>query len=212
MSSPLDQEIRGDWSNLKGTHYHLVCRLLLEKKNNADSVAFYLGNGLSARPAPRPAPEEGETISPASYIQDANEDEWIQLKATRDPWTRTAVLQGNLLANFIYNALASEAAGRVWRARLVTQGEIRRTEIKKFVANPTRFRQLVRLLRGIIDEVRERLQQDGRQPVDEARLRTLPLTILQQLPQEEPVSLAQLKPERYLHLPSHHLTPQLVHQ
>src|SRR5260370_12634343 len=117
MSSPLDQEIRGDWSNLKGTHYHLVYALWLLLCRNADSVAFYLGNDLLARPAPPPAPEEVDTISPAIYIQDANEDEWIQLKATRDPWTRTAVLQGNLLPNFIYNALASEAAGRVWRAR-----------------------------------------------------------------------------------------------
>lgn len=212
MSSPLDQEIRGDWSNLKGTHYHLVYALWLLLCRNADSVAFYLGNDLLARPAPPPAPEEVDTISPAIYIQDANEDEWIQLKATRDPWTRTAVLQGNLLANFIYNALASEAAGRVWRARLVTQGEIRRTEIKKFVANPTRFRQLVRLLRGIIDEVRERLQQDGRQPVDEARLRTLALTILQQLAQEEPVSLAQLKAEVDLQLAYRYITPELVQQ
>ena len=147
MPSPLDDEIRGDWSNLKGTHYHLVYTLWLLHCRNVGSVAFYRGNDLLAHPAPPPAPEEVDTISPAIHIQDANEDEWIQLKATRDPWTCTAVLQGNLLANFICNAIASEAAGRVWRARLVTQGEIRRTEIKEFVENPTRFRKLARLLR-----------------------------------------------------------------
>src|SRR5260370_11086281 len=135
MSSPLDQEIRGDWSNLKGTHYHLVYALWLLLCRNADSVAFYLGNDLLARPAPPPAPEEVDTISPAIYIQDANEDEWIQLKATRDPWTRTAVLQGNLLANFIYNALASEAAGRVWRGRQVGAKKESRNVVKKIGCN-----------------------------------------------------------------------------
>ncbi len=212
MSSPLDEEIRGDWNNLKGTHYHLVYALWLLLRRNAGSVAFYRGNDLLARIAPPPAPEEVNTISPAIHIQDENEDEWIQLKATRDPWTRTAVLQGNLLANFIYNALASEAAGRGWRARLVTQGEIRRTEIKEFVENPTRFRQLARILRGIIHEVRERLHQNSWQPVDEARLRTLALTILQQLAQEEPVSLAQLKAEVDLQLTYRYISSELVQQ
>ncbi len=212
MSSPLDEEIRGDWSNLKGTHYHLVYALWLLLCCNVGSVAFYRGNDLLARPTPPPTPEEVDTIPSAIHIQGANEDEWIQLKATRDPWTRTAVLQGNLLANFIYNALASEATGRPWQARLVTQGEIRRTEIKEFVENPTRFRQLARLLKGITHEVRERLNQNSGQPVDEARLRTLALTILQQLAQEEPVSLAQLKAEVDLQLTYRYITPELVQQ
>src|SRR6266702_1422168 len=208
MSSPLGDEIRGDWSNLKGTHYHLVYALWLLLCRNAGSIAFYRGNDLFARLVPPPVPEEIDAGSSAIHVQDATKDEWIQLKATRDPWTCRALLRDNLLANFMYNALASEASGRAWRVRLVTQGEIRRADIKKFAENPDRSPQLGELLKAIVDNVRNRLQQDGEQPVDEACLKTLARTILQQLAQEEPISLAQLKAEVDLQLTYRYITPE----
>ncbi len=158
-SSPMDDEIRGDWSNLKGTEYHLIYAIWLLLCRNAGSVAFYRGNDLLARPIPPPDPKKA--LSPAIHAQVANEDEWIQLKATRDSWTRSALLSGNLLANFIYNALASEAAGRAWHTRLVTQGEIQREEVEEFVADPGNHKELEEKFKKIIAGVQEHLKQNG---------------------------------------------------
>ena len=96
MPAPLDDEIRGDWNNLKGTEYHLVYVLWLLLCRNARSVAFYRGNDLLANPSPPPAAQETSTLVPAIHVQDPEEDEWIKLKATRDPWTVTALLDENL--------------------------------------------------------------------------------------------------------------------
>src|SRR5258708_18364817 len=84
MPSPLNDEIRGDWNNLKGTEYHLVYVLWLLLCRNARYVAFYRGNDLLADSAPPPAPEETSTFIPTIHVQDPEEDESIQLKATPD--------------------------------------------------------------------------------------------------------------------------------
>ncbi len=73
MPSPLDNEIRGDWNNLKGTEYHLVYVLWLLLCQNARSVAFYRGNDLLANPAPPPTLEEPSTFVPAVRVQDSEE-------------------------------------------------------------------------------------------------------------------------------------------
>jgi len=161
MPSPLDDEIRGDWNNLKGTEYHLVYVLWLLLCRNARSVAFYRGNDLLANLAPPPAPEETSILVPAVRVQDPEEDEWIQLKATRDPWTVTALLDENLLLNFILNALSSEAGGRAWRTRLITQGEIRKEAIEKFTDDPERYPVHNSKLKVILDHTLRRLQHEG---------------------------------------------------
>src|SRR5258708_12590843 len=120
MLAPLDDEIRGDGNNLKGTEYPLVYVLWLLLCRNARSVAFYRGNDLLADPAPPLAPEETSKLVPAIHVQDPEEDEWIQLKATRDPWTVTALLDENLLFNFMLNPLSSAVGGKAWITCLVT--------------------------------------------------------------------------------------------
>jgi len=212
MPAPLDDEIRGDWNNLKGTEYHLVYVLWLLLCRNASSVAFYRGNDLLANPAPPPAPEETNTLVPAIHVQDPEEDEWIQLKATRDSWTVTALLEENLLLNFMLNALSSEVGGRAWRTRLVTQGEIRKEAIENFADDPEGYRDLNSKLNVILVNVQRRLQQEGWQQVDQPRLRLIALNILRQLAQEEPLSLRQLKAEVDLQLAYRYLVPGVVQQ
>src|SRR4051794_10621787 len=84
MPSPLDDEIRGDWSNLKGAEYHLAYALWLLVCRNVESVSFYRGNDLLTNLIPPPVPEEIDSIVPAIHAQMMGEDEWIQLKATRE--------------------------------------------------------------------------------------------------------------------------------
>ncbi len=212
MLAPLDDEIRGDWNNLKGTEYHLVYVLWLLLCRNARSVAFYRGNDLLADPAPPLAPEETSKLVPAIHVQDPEEDEWIQLKATRDPWTVTALLDENLLFNFMLNALSSEVGGRAWRTCLVTQGEIRKEAIENFADDPESYRDLNSKLNVILDNTQRRLQQEGWQQVDQSRLRFIALKILRQLAQEEPLSLRQMKAEIDLQLAYRYLVPGLVQQ
>src|SRR5258708_5095290 len=183
----------------------LLCR-------NDRSVAFYRGNDLLADPAPPLAPEETSKLVPAIHVQDPEEDEWIQLKATRDPWTVTALLDENLLFNFMLNALSSEVGGRAWRTCLVTQGEIRKEAIENFADDPESYRDLNSKLNVILDNTQRRLQQEGWQQVDQSRLRFIALKILRQLAQEEPLSLRQMKAEIDLQLAYRYLVPGLVQQ
>jgi hypothetical protein len=212
MPSPLNDEIRGDWNNLKGTEYHLVYVLWLLLCRNARSVAFYRGNDLLANLAPPPSEEETSSVVPAIHVQDPEEDEWIQLKATRDAWTVSALLDENLLLNFILNALSSEVGGREWRTCLVTQGEIRKEDIENFADDPEGSPNLNSKLNAILDNVQRRLQQEGWQEVDHPRLWLIALNILRQLAQEEPLPLRLLKAEIDLQLAYRYLVPGVVQQ
>ena len=51
MLDALAAEARGDWSNLKGTEYHLVYVIWALLCERAHSLAFYMGNDLLARPS-----------------------------------------------------------------------------------------------------------------------------------------------------------------
>src|SRR5262245_41594328 len=88
MAVLLDDEIRGDWNNLKGTGYHLVYAVWLLLRGQASEVAFYRGNDLHARPiAPPLVQRDAESEPPiALLLQGAQRDVWIQLKATAEPW------------------------------------------------------------------------------------------------------------------------------
>jgi hypothetical protein len=50
----MDREALGDWSNLKGSRYHLVYALWLILRDQAGGVHFYKGNDLLARSAEPP--------------------------------------------------------------------------------------------------------------------------------------------------------------
>jgi hypothetical protein len=63
MPLALDDEIRGDWNNLKGTEYHLIYALWLLFQNRAARIAFYRGNDLLAHPIPPPVAREGTSTA-----------------------------------------------------------------------------------------------------------------------------------------------------
>jgi hypothetical protein len=101
----------------------------------------------------------------------------------------------NLLINFVHNALHSERLGRSWRAALVTQGLVQRSEVEDFVRSPRRYRDLNKRLTEIVNIARERLRKEGwsAAEVKLPRLRRLALAALSQLAQSEPVPLGMLK-------------------
>jgi hypothetical protein len=213
MPSPLDDEIRGDWNNLKGTEYHLVYVLWLLLCRNAKSVAFYRGNDLLANPTPPPVSQETGILIPAVRVRGAEEDEWIQLKATRNPWTVTTLLDDeNLLFNFILNALTSEAGSRVWSTHLVTQGEIRKEAIEKFADDSESYPRHNSMLNAILEKAQRHLQEEEWLEIDQSRLRVLALNILRQLAKDEPLSLRLLKAEIDLQLAYRYLVPEVVQQ
>lgn len=210
MPASPEDEIRGDWSNLKGTHYHLVYVLWLLLCRNVGSVAFYRGNDLLATVAEPPKPEESGPVTPAVHLETDEGDEWIQLKATRDPWTCTRLLRDNLLANFLYNALTSRAAERRWRACLVTQGDIRQADIAAFVTQPERFPDLWRNMEGIVERVKEQWERQTSQPLSHDDVRALALQILSQLAEQEPISLSEMKSAVELRLAYRYLAEDAV--
>ena len=66
MSTGMDREALGDWSNLKGSRYHLVYALWLILETRSEGVHFYEGNDLRGDPAPpilqdTPLPANGPT-------------------------------------------------------------------------------------------------------------------------------------------------------
>ncbi len=138
MSSTADKEAIGDWSNRKGTRYHLVYALWLLLRGQATEVVFYQGNDLLARPAPPHDLDRHGNAPVTARSADDNgvTDTWIQLKATRTPWTVSALLDDNLLFNFICSAAASESQRRTWRVALATEAVVRDEEIRAFAASP----------------------------------------------------------------------------
>src|SRR5438046_1010821 len=109
MSSPTDKERLGDWNNLKGTRYHLVYALWLLLRERAQAVSFYQRNDLLANPLPPPNldDEKDALVAVQATAREPDTDIWIQLKATRSPWTVSALLEDNLLFNFLCNAAVS---------------------------------------------------------------------------------------------------------
>src|SRR5207253_1561294 len=114
----------------KGTEYHLVYAIWLLLRGTGGRVAFYKGNDLLARPAAPPITrgvDDGLPPIPL-HVSLQGQDQWIQLKATAELWTRTNLLSENLLLNYVLNALHSEQEGRGWEVQLITQGVVRRGE------------------------------------------------------------------------------------
>ncbi len=84
LPSTLISESRGDRSNFKGTHYHLIYTLWALIRGDVSSVAFYQGNDLLARPI-RPPQETTEKLLLPLHAQQGGLDVWIQLKSTMSP-------------------------------------------------------------------------------------------------------------------------------
>src|SRR5260221_8280020 len=195
MPSSVENEITGDWNNLKGTEYHLVYALWLLLYRKVASVAFYRGNDLLARPVVPPILQGTQTLVALHVQQDPEEDEWIQLKSTEESWSISAMLRerDNLLANFMCNVLSSERTGRSWRVQLITQGAIQREEIQDFLGHPAEKPKLWRKLTTITSKVQRRLQKEGQEVPDAEYLQNTAITILGQLAQIRPFHLETLK-------------------
>ena len=201
MMVPLRNEILGDWNNLKGTHYHLVYALWLLLREEASEVAFFQGNDLLARPAAPPWLDEARLAGTVVAVraQHAEQDVWIQLKATTDSWSPANILAGTLVPNFVCNAIESQRNGRPWLARLVTQGHVDRRAILEFAASAAGKPRLNTSLNKAVVVVNERLRAAGTTPIpDNTSIRTLALEICRQLAESQPVALQTLKAETEL--------------
>lgn len=199
-------EIRGDWSNIKGTEYHFLYALWLLLRKHEASVSFYQGNDLVVQPqvvrasAPPLASAEidnsDEYLIPVPlYAQHGATDEWVQLKATKRPWSPSLLMSKNLLINFIHNAMHSERLGRSWSVSLVTEGLVQRSAVEEFIRSPNSHRDLNKKLTEVVDAARERLRTDGwsAAEIEPSNLRSVALAVLSQLAKSEPVPLGMLK-------------------
>lgn len=224
MSSHSANEIIGDWNNLKGTHYHLVFALWLIVRGQASSVEFYQGNDLLAHSS-----TDSEKTSNARFGVNSNSesslnpgfpsdaepvDLWIQLKATKSRWTRSKLLEENLLLNFIYNAIGSNKRGHKWKARLVSQGAVDKEEILEFTAAREKFIQLNKTLDRIIDKAhKEIIENAPTRIVSREEIVEIALTILEQIAAEEPVPLevlqSQIESELTLAFPARETVNQI---
>lgn len=163
MPSSVENEIIGDWNNLKGTEYHLIYALWLLVYRKVHSLTFYAGNDLLAHPTAPPILQDTQSIA-SLHVEQPEKDEWIQLKATEETRTLTELLRDNLLANFLYNALSSERGERTWRVQLITQAAIQKKEVEDFLDNPAGKPRLSRRLNTIVSVVQRRWQRKGRVP------------------------------------------------
>jgi tetratricopeptide (TPR) repeat protein len=199
MSSLSEAEIRGDWNNVRGTEYHFVYALWLLICGGAASAAFYRGNDLLATPSAPPVMRGEDDVLPAVPLKTGHGDEdiWIQLKATGAEWTRSDILAGNLLLNFINNAFQSQREGRRWSVKLITQGLVQRAKLEEFIAAPETYRDLNIELGRILSAAQAQLRAAGFSEADTAddKVRSTALSVLLQLAQTQPVRLETLKAE-----------------
>src|SRR5689334_15384010 len=109
-------EATGDWSGLKGSHYHMLAAVYLMLVH-ARNVTFYAGNDLHSVISELVAPNGQDGLGVA--LED--KDEWLQAKNVSDAWTNNRVLNDDtLVSTFILNALWSHHRRRDWTVRLFT--------------------------------------------------------------------------------------------
>lgn len=192
MSLTTNKEVLGDWSNLKGTRYHLVYALWLLLRRVAKEVMFYRGNDLLAKPTPPPDLDGQKDELITVQATETDTDIWIQLKATRSPWTVSALLEENLLFNFICNAAASESRCRRWRVELISEADVRQQEIHDFVAAKHAHANSRQKLTGIIDRARQHLEKENIL-LSQSKVSELADTVLLTLGGMEPLALDTLK-------------------
>jgi len=204
MPSAHDAEIRGDWSDLKGAYYHLIYAIWVLVCDHGHRVAFYEGNDLRVRPAPIAPmlPQGPDDALPSIAISvaptDGDIDIWVQLKATTDTWSRADLLAGNLMVNFLCNALASRRAGRDFEVRLVTQGAVKRGEVAELVArldDPTRRQPSLAKLDKVIADVQRLCREVGEPVPTRDEVRALAREVLAQLHDTVPTSQRALQAE-----------------
>jgi len=189
----LDSEIQGDFNNFKGSVYHFRYAIRTLLTGQTEKVWFYKGNDLLARPAnPVVVAEDDQVPTPiVSLAQHATDrDIWIQLKSTERSWTVSSLLDGNLLPNFICNAVHSEREQREWEVRLVTPALVAPNgRLAEFVQDPDGSPNNQRKLNAAINVARENLllQEVSEDQTDIKKLRGIALEILRQLADSAPI-------------------------
>ena len=192
LDAVLEAEARGDESNFKGTDYHIVYALWLLVVQRVEPIYFFAGNDLLASPIPPPR-ELNDDLSLNSPT--AERDEWIQLKCVVKTWTSSALLDENLIVNFIFNSVVSEKNARNWVAKLVTTAPIRRNEIAAFIRSPDDHPALLAKLNKLINKAFEVLDESHPGEFTQQRVRERAFDVLKQLSACEPVALATLRAE-----------------
>jgi hypothetical protein len=196
---------------MKGTHYHLLYTLWLLICEGLPQVWFYEGNDLLARPTPPPE-EVGSEQRLFLKASLPARDLWIQLKSTDAPWTLSDLLDGNLLTNFILNALRSIRAGREWDVRLVTQGRLPRADIEDFLQSQEAKPRLAEKLREKVDAARSLAADEGLLPETSDGIDLMELTreVLRRLSLSQPTPATTLLAEVERELTVRLIDPEVV--
>jgi len=192
----LDREAIGDWSGIKGTHYHLVYALYLLLVERTPLVWFYAGNDLLAAPAPPPARGSGGRLGARVCDRDMVKDVWIQAKSGGGSWTPNRVCR-EVLVNFALNALLSDSNGRPYEIRLAAEGPVRQDALRKFAADPSSDTRTDAVLDVVVQQVAEAWGQGTETQVgllpSVERVREVCLDVVRELSESESLPLDTIK-------------------
>lgn len=145
----LEAERLGDWSGIKGTHYHLLYGIHRLLTGRAGEIVLYGGNDLLVRSG-GPPPELSPTGLCQALVMGRDRDEWIQLKCEEGGWTRSRLLSSGVVSTFLLNALWSEEQDRDWTVVLVSPGGVRKAEVREYADSARTFRDLDDALSRIV--------------------------------------------------------------
>jgi len=220
MPAAHEAEIRGDWNDLKGAHYHFIYTLWSLLCERDRRVAFYRGNDLHLTeviPPTLTGPDASLPIVALRALPSASDcDIWVQLKATTKTWTSASLLSDadNVIVNFLCNALTSRRSGRQYAIRLVTQAAVKVSDLTSLIArldDPSRTSPSLDAYHNAIERVQQRYSTAGEPIPDVTELEVLTRDILDQLQYTEPISLRLLVAEIERELYRLYPDPQTVH-
>jgi len=166
----------GDWSGIKGTHYHLLYALYLLVCERVPQLWFYRGSDLLAQPAS--PPPEGSREASIGVDRD-DRQVWVQLKNTNQRWARQALIR-DVLPNLAIAALSSEDEGRAWHAELVTPGDIATKDLRKFIDQAEDFPRLNSCLEEAVGAVATS-RDNPPSAADTERVRAICMDVLAQI-------------------------------
>lgn len=178
----------GDWSGIKGTHYHLLYALYLLVCKRVPRLWFYRGSDVLAQPAP-PPPDGSQEASLG--VNRGDRQIWVQAKNTEERWTAGAILR-EVLPNLAIAALSSEDEGRVWQAEVATPGDIATKDLEEFINEPQDFSRLNGWFEEAVDAVassRDNLPSAA----DTERVRTICVDVLTQIARCRRLSIGEVR-------------------
>jgi hypothetical protein len=189
----------GDWSGIKGTHYHLLYALYLLVVERVQEVSFYDGNDLRATPTPPPTECGDGPVRAMARSEDR--DIWVQLKCTDQGWTPTRVIK-DLLRNFALNLASSASACRESELRLVSPGGVDAKGLQRLIASPNDNQRLCEVAQDVEKALNKGVR-SGQRYEDGVGL-VLCSRALKQLLNTQPMAVGTLKALIELELVVHH--------